>query len=149
MLLLRIVIFIVGLNSCSAIPGFVHQSVQLPLLVSRRSITKPNVLSISAMVPSLHALADLSATAVTYNAISHGLTGGIAASASHGLTVPLDVIKTRLQTDERFKNAGVLGTALKVRFDHSDSSIDHSQHHFLTGLVIFPCRSSKARALPP
>ncbi len=73
------------------------------------------------MVPSLQTLADLSTTAVAFNALSHGLTGGIAASASHGFTVPLDVIKTRLQTDERFKNAGVFGTAMKVmRLHHKD-----------------------------
>jgi hypothetical protein len=115
MLVVRIIIFMLGLNCpCSAIPGFVQNSVHLPLFGSRGSTTKPNLVSISAMVPSLHTIADPSISAVTYNALSHCLTGGIAASASHGLTVPLDVIKTRLQTDESLKNAGVLSTALKV-----------------------------------
>jgi hypothetical protein len=114
MLVVRVTIFMLGLSCpCYAIPGFLHKSAQLPLFGNRGSFTKRNYLSISAMVPA-HTITDLSVSAVTYNAISHCLTGGLAASASHGLTVPLDVIKTRLQTDENFKNAGVFSTALKV-----------------------------------
>ena len=44
------------------------------------------------------------------------LAGGVCASISHGWAVPLDVVKTRLQTDpERYAGLGIMGACEKIR----------------------------------
>ena len=44
------------------------------------------------------------------------LAGGVCASISHGWAVPLDVVKTRLQTDpERYQGLGIWGAFEKIR----------------------------------
>jgi solute carrier family 25 phosphate transporter 3 len=60
----------------------------------------------------LHVGAVLEAAAsVKPDAYKYFLAGSISASASHGWTVPIDVVKTRLQTDASLKGAGIVSAA--------------------------------------
>ena len=56
---------------------------------------------------------DVSASTSAFDAASCALSGGIAACASHSLSVPLDVIKTRLQV-EKFEDERVLSVAREI-----------------------------------
>jgi len=56
---------------------------------------------------------DVTTSSSTIDAASYALSGGIAACASHSLSVPLDVIKTRLQV-EKFEDERVLSVAREI-----------------------------------
>ena len=48
------------------------------------------------------------AQAVSDDVVKYFISGGIAASFSHGITVPIDVVKTRLQTDDSLRSSGIV-----------------------------------------
>ncbi|EKX38819.1 hypothetical protein GUITHDRAFT_143999 [Guillardia theta CCMP2712] len=53
---------------------------------------------------------------VSADALKYFLAGGISASVSHGGTVPIDVVKTRLQTDPSMRNSNfIVGTKTIIR----------------------------------
>jgi solute carrier family 25 (mitochondrial phosphate transporter), member 3 len=62
-------------------------------------------------LPKLHSMVPITIENLRYFA-----AGGIAASFSHGITVPIDVIKTKIQTDPLVytKDLGVYGAAVKL-----------------------------------
>ena len=54
--------------------------------------------------------------AVSNDAFTYFLSGGISSTFSHGITVPIDVVKTRLQTDDSLRSSGMIhATATIVR----------------------------------
>ena len=56
------------------------------------------------------------------------LAGGLCAAISHGITTPLDVVKTRIQADpSKFKYVGVVGTARQIISEDGSAAL-------LTGL---------------
>ena len=42
------------------------------------------------------------------------LSGSLCAAASHGITTPIDVVKTRIQADPEKYNQGLIGSAMKI-----------------------------------
>ena len=42
------------------------------------------------------------------DALKYFISGGISSTFSHGITVPIDVIKTRLQTDDSLRSSGMI-----------------------------------------
>jgi solute carrier family 25 phosphate transporter 3 len=51
------------------------------------------------------------------------LSGGICAAASHGVTTPIDVVKTRIQADPQTYKGGVTAVAAKILEDDGPSAL--------------------------
>ncbi|KAM3572443.1 hypothetical protein VYU27_005570 [Nannochloropsis oceanica] len=65
------------------------------------------------------------------------LSGGVCASISHGWAVPLDVVKTRLQTDpERYQGLGIWGACEKIRREEGPGMLLKGLGATLTGYSI-------------
>lgn len=96
-----------------------------PINVARaRSSTHLNALPLDIDSQSLNSLSTtLSHTqfllasgmsTVKYNPIVYFIAGGICASFSHAVGIPIDVVKTKQQTDNTYKEFGTLGALQKV-----------------------------------
>ncbi|EKU20742.1 mitochondrial phosphate carrier protein [Nannochloropsis gaditana CCMP526] len=65
------------------------------------------------------------------------LAGGVCASISHGWAVPLDVVKTRLQTDPaRYQGLGIWGACEKIRREEGPGMLLKGLGATLTGYSI-------------
>jgi hypothetical protein len=69
------------------------------------------------VIPRLHILVYLISASLTQClAVDYRyfVAGGVCAAYSHGITTPIDVIKTRMQADPKEFNAGMLSAAAKI-----------------------------------
>ena len=71
----------------------------------------------------INAIADLheafvalssAAASVDDTTYKYFVAGGMAASISHGVTVPIDVVKTRLQTDDALRTVGMVRASTTI-----------------------------------
>jgi hypothetical protein len=72
------------------------------------------------------------------DAVRYFVAGGTCASVSHGITVPIDVVKTRLQTDpEKYpKSEGVFGAAQRIIEDEGVGMLGKGMGPTLTGYCL-------------
>jgi solute carrier family 25 (mitochondrial phosphate transporter), member 3 len=69
------------------------------------------------VIPRLHILVYLISASLTQClAVDYRyfVAGGVCAAYSHGITTPIDVIKTKMQADPKEFNAGMLSAAAKI-----------------------------------
>eukprot|EP00290_Baffinella_frigidus_P000860 CAMPEP_0180174280 /NCGR_PEP_ID=MMETSP0986-20121125/36061_1 /TAXON_ID=697907 /ORGANISM="non described non described, Strain CCMP2293" /LENGTH=341 /DNA_ID=CAMNT_0022126597 /DNA_START=114 /DNA_END=1139 /DNA_ORIENTATION=- len=101
-----------------------------------RSCVRPGAQRLS-MLDTVHVGAILEAAATGGpEAYKFFLAGGISASASHGWTVPIDVVKTRLQTDERLQGSNIISAAGKILSTEGPGALASGLGSTLVGYAI-------------
>ena len=78
----------------------------------------------------------LLAQAVSSDPFKFFIAGGIAASFSHGITVPIDVVKTRLQTDDSLRSSGLIHATTTIIRNEGVSALSIGLGSTLIGYAI-------------
>jgi hypothetical protein len=73
---------------------------------------------------------------ISNDAIKYFISGGISSTFSHGITVPIDVVKTRLQTDDSLRSLGMIRATTTIVSKEGISALSIGLGSTLIGYAI-------------